>query len=145
MVIVHLNQSECWYCYAVLSNFKEMAISLNISIVAIKSQWPHSPILMTGRGGGDPTEVHILYPKKSQLGICLPKKITTFYSVPQKIPLFFFATQKNPGVFHRPKKITFGQNFRPKKITRTPPPPVIKICEWGPWVSNSLVFWIRIN
>ena len=38
------------------------------------------------------------------------------FSQPQKIPLFFFATQKNPGVFHRPKNITFGQNFRPKKV-----------------------------
>ena len=32
-----------------------------------------------------------------------------------------YNTQKNPGVFHRPKKIPFGQNVRPKKILRTPP------------------------
>ena len=31
------------------------------------------------------------------------------------------ATQKNPGIFHRPKKIPFGQNVRPKKILRAPP------------------------
>ena len=48
-----------------------------------------------------------------------------------------YNTQKNPSVvfatsvFHRPKKIPFCQNVRPKKILRTPP--VIKICEWGPW------------
>ena len=39
----------------------------------------------------------------------------------QKNPSVVFATQKNPGVFHRPKKIPFGQNVRPKKILRTPP------------------------
>ena len=41
--------------------------------------------------------------------------------------MIFFATQENPGVFHRPKKITFGQNFKPKEITH---PPIIKICDW---------------
>ena len=64
-----------------------------------------------GGGGGGATEVHILYPKKS---------LGPFFLQLKKIPLFFFANQKNPGVFHRPQKITFGQNFRPKKITRTP-------------------------
>ena len=39
----------------------------------------------------------------------------------QKNPCVVFATQKNPSVSHRPKKIPFGQNFRPKKILRTPP------------------------
>ena len=39
----------------------------------------------------------------------------------QKNPSVVFATQKNPGVFHRPKKIPFGQNVRPKTILRTPP------------------------
>ena len=39
----------------------------------------------------------------------------------QKNPCVVFATQKNPGVFHRPKKIPFGQNVRPKKILRIPP------------------------
>ena len=90
------------------------------------------------------TEVHILYPKKSQLKnlstqknhyfFSIPKKIPwSFFRNPNKIPLFLFLRpKKNPGVFHRPKKITFGQNFRPKNITRTPPPLlVIKMCEWG--------------
>ena len=48
-----------------------------------------------------------------------------------KNPSVVFATQKNPGVFHRPKKIPFGQNVRPKKIL--PTPPSYKICQWGPW------------
>ena len=33
----------------------------------------------------------------------------------------FFTIQKNPGVFHRPPKIPFGQNFRPQKIPQTLP------------------------
>ena len=89
------------------------------------SQGLHSQILMIGGGGGGgvgPTEVHILYPNKLQLQNCLPKKITNFLADPKKSLSPFFATQKNPGVFHRPKKISFGQNFRPKKITQTLPP-----------------------
>ena len=39
----------------------------------------------------------------------------------QKNPCVVFTTQKNAGVFHRPKKIPFGQNVRPKKILQTPP------------------------
>ena len=42
------------------------------------------------------------------------------YSTP-KNPSVVFATQKNPRVFHRPKKIPFGRNVRPKKILQTPP------------------------
>ena len=42
------------------------------------------------------------------------------YNTP-KNPSVVFATQKNRGVFHRPKKIPFGQNVRPPKIIRTPP------------------------
>ena len=94
-------------------------------------QGPHSQIFMMG-GGGDPTEVHIFYPKKSQLQnlstqkksllfLTYPKKSLSSFFATQKNPSVFFATQKNPGVFHRPKKITFGQNFRPKNITRTLP------------------------
>ena len=43
----------------------------------------------------------------------------------QKNPCVVFATQKNPGLFHRPKKIPFGQNVRPKKILLTPTPPAL--------------------
>ena len=55
----------------------------------------------------------------------------------QKNPCVVFATPKNPGVFHRPKKIPFGQNVRPKKNPSDPP--VIKICEWGPWAWSMEV------
>ena len=142
---------------------------------AVQTQGPHSHILMTGGGGGvgGPTEVHILYSKKSQLQNLSTQKNPYFFSIPKKIPqcfciskfyylssgklkhanfnfgfgqkqnyklrlcYFLFELMKNtipkkiPVLFSRPKKIPFGQNVRPKKILRTPP--VIKICEWGPW------------
>ena len=49
---------------------------------------PHSHILMTG-GWGGPTEVHVLYQKKSQLQNLSTKKNPTFFSIPKKIPQCF--------------------------------------------------------
>ena len=39
-------------------------------------------------------------------------------------------TQKNPDVciFHRPKKIPFGQNYRPQKYLGGPPSPPYILC-----------------
>ena len=94
---------------------------------------PTQQILMTGGGGwGGPTEVRILYPQKLTTSEFVYPKNHYFsyntqknplvpFSQPKQTPLFVFATQKNPSVFHRPKKTHFGQNFRPKKITRTLP------------------------
>ena len=107
-----------------------------------QNQGPHSHILMTG----GPTEVHILYSKRSQLqNQFLPKKIPTLLVYPKNSLSPFFATQKYPsvffrdpkksGVFHRPQKITFGQNFRPKNITRTPPS--LKYVSGAPGRANS--------
>ena len=104
-------------------------------------QGSHSQILMTG-GGSNRGSYFI--PKKitRNLRICLPKNIVTFLAYPkkslspflatQKNPSVFFTTPKNPGVFHRPKKITFGQNFRPKKITWTPLPLSLKYVSGAP-------------
>ena len=92
------------------------------------TQGPHSQILMTG----GPTEVHILYPKQLQLQNLSLQKYHYFFSIPKKIPLFFLATQKNPGIFYRPKTITFGQNFRPKKSLGTPLPPSLKYVSGAP-------------
>ena len=105
------------------------------------SQGPHSQIFMTG-GGSDRGSYFI--PKKITTSEFVYPKYHYFFNRPKKIPwfffsnpknpsVFFFATHKNPGVFHRPQKITFGQNFRPKKSLG--PPPIIKICKWGPWGS----------
>ena len=49
------------------------------------AQGPHSHILMTG----GPTEVHILYPKKSQLQNLSTQKNPYFFSIPKKIPQCF--------------------------------------------------------
>ena len=57
-------------------------------------------------------------------------------AIPQKIPVFF-ATQKNSRVYHRPKKIPFGQNFRPQKIPRRTPLPDSKILSEAP---GAIVF-----
>ena len=94
-------------------------------------QGPHSQFFMMGGGGGSDrgsyflpkkiTTSEFVYPKKSLLFLTYPKKSLSSFFATQKNPSVFFATQKNLGVFHRPKKITFGQNFRPKNITRTPP------------------------
>ena len=48
-------------------------------------QGPHSHILMTGGS----TEVHILYPKKSQLQNLSTQKNSFFFSIPKKIPQCF--------------------------------------------------------
>ena len=78
-----------------------------IAVVLRKPQGPHSQILMIWGGGGCPTEVHILYPKKSQLQNLSTQRITTLFSIPKKsfswtfnflqpkkICLFFSMTQK---------------------------------------------------
>ena len=92
-------------------------------------------------GGGGLTEVHILYPKRSQLQNLSTQKIHYFFSIPpknplvlfsqpKKTPLFFFVTQKNPSVFPRPKKNHFWPKFQTQKIT---PSPLSYKSEWSPW------------
>ena len=110
-----------------------------------KGELPGAPLTNfndEGRGEGDPREVYILYPKKSQLQNLSANKNHSFFSIPPKkslspffatpqYPFVFMATQKNPGVFHRPKKSLLAKISDPKKSFD--PPSVIKICEWGPW------------
>ena len=95
------------------------------------SQGPHSQIFMMGEGEGvrqrfifytqKITTSGFVYPKNSLLLLAYPKKSLSPFFTTQKIPLFFFATQKILTSFIDPKKSLFCQNFRPKKITRTPP------------------------
>ena len=66
------------------------------------------------------TTSEFVYPKKSLHFSAYPKNPLVLFLQPKK-NLFFFATLKNPGVFHQ--KNHFCQNFRPRKITQTPPPP----------------------
>ena len=95
------------------------------------TQGPHSQIVMTG-GEGGPTEVHILYPKKSQLENLSTQKIHyLFLAYPKKSPSLFFTTPKNPSFFFATQKNSFVAKISdPKKSLGHPP--VIKICEWGP-------------
>ena len=60
------------------------------------------------------------------------------YNTP-KNPCVVFANQTNPGVFHRPKKIHFGQNIRPKKILRTPTS--LKYVSGAPGLPGVFTVW----
>ena len=62
------------------------------------------------------------------------------YNTPEN-PSVVFATQKNPGVFHRPQKIPFGLNVRPKKILRTPPS--LKYVSGAPGVVVQFYPWFN--
>ena len=85
-----------------------------------------------GGGGGGPTEVHILYPKKSQLQeFVYPEKSLLFLAYPKKSLKSFFRNPKNPSVilcdppkipasFIDPKKSLLPK-FQIQKITRTSP------------------------
>ena len=119
------------------------------------SQRPQSDILMTagvGVGGEGPTEAssYFIPPQNHYFFQHTPKNLTPAVNCayafvdlswwklqfPQK-SLFFFATPKNSRVFHRPQKIPFGQNFRPKEIPRWTPLPDSKILSEAP---GAIVF-----
>ena len=53
-------------------------------------------------------------------------------TIPQKIPVLFSRPQKIPASFIDPKKSLLAKMSDPKKSFG---PPVIKICEWGPWAD----------
>lgn len=87
-------------------------------------------------------EAHV----KFQLQNLSPQKTPNFFSITKKIPVFMHwqilllifwkVTQNSPSVFQRPK-YPLSQNYKPKNILRTPPPPIIKrYSEWGPWETN---------
>ena len=77
-----------------------------------------------GGGGGGVRKRFIFYTQKNHnFRIWLSKKITTFFSIPKKFPLFFFRDPKTSQCLSYTQKITFGQNFRPKKNLGSPPPP----------------------
>ena len=60
----------------------------------------------------------------------------------QKNPCVVFATQTNPGVFLRPPKNPFWPKCQPPKNPSDPP--IIKICEWGPWGQQSTSMQVQI-
>ena len=55
-------------------------------------------------------------------------------TIPKKIPLLFSRPKKIPASFIDPKKSLLAKMSDPKKSFG---PPVIKICEWGPWESQA--------
>ena len=57
--------------------------------------------------------------------------------IPQKIPALFSRPKKIPASFIDPKKSLSAEMSDPKKSFG---PPVIKICEWGPWEKD--LHWI---
>ena len=73
-----------------------------------------------GRGGGSDKGSYFTHKNITTSEFVYPKKSLPFLAYPKK-SLYFFPTQKFLASFIDPKKITFGQKFRPKKITRTPP------------------------
>ena len=89
------------------------------------------------RGGGFDRSSYFK-PKNHNFRMCLLKKVTTFLANPKNSLILFSQPKKNTSVFHRSKRITFGQNFKPKKITRTssssppPPPPSLKYVSGAP-------------
>ena len=98
------------------------------------SQNPRGPTHKSWWRGEGPTEVHILYKKNHNFRICLPKKSLFFLAYPQNPLVLFFATP--PPKIHRPKKSLLAK-ISDRRISLGPHPPVIKICEWGPWPLGS--------
>ena len=115
-----------------------------IAVVLRKPQGPHSQILMIWGGGGCPTEVHILYPKKSQLQNLSTQRITTLFSIPKKSfswTFNFLQPKKICLFFSMTQKILVSLVGQKNHLDTPPPPPpfsIIKICEWGPWEGNTL-------
>ena len=108
---------------------------------------PHSQILMTG--GSDRGSYFIpkrlknlrsLSTQKYHYFFSIPKKtLSPFFAMQKNPSIFFFTTQKNPCIFHRPKTITFGQNFRPKKNHSDPPPSSLKYVSRSPGHANCVL------
>ena len=111
----------------------------------VNAQGPHSQTLMTGGGGRGEESDRVSYfiPKNITTSeFVYPKKSLLFLAYPKKSLSPFFATPKNSSFLWRPKKIPasfidpknhFWPKFQTQKNHSDPPPPVIKICEWGRW------------
>ena len=97
--------------------------STRVSEQASDSRQPRSPLLNFNDGGGGGvlvTEVHILYPKKSQLQNLSTQKNHYFFRNPKKSQ-FFFVTQKNPTILNiDPKKLLLAKISDPKKSLGPP-------------------------
>ena len=64
-------------------------------------------------------------------------------TIPKKIPVLFSRPKKIPTSFIDPKKSLLAKISDPKNPSD--PPPVIKICEWGPWGACYLLrLWLCV-
>ena len=86
----------------------------------------HSQFLMMGRSDRGSyfipqkiTTSEFVYRKNHYFFSIHKKSLSPFFHNLKKSLCFSFVTPKYPSIFHSPKKITLGQNLRPKKITRT--------------------------
>ena len=103
----------------------------NLTLALCRNPGLHPQILMMG--GSDRGSYFI--PKKIKTSEFVRLKKSLLFLAYPKYPSvfgFFIVTQKTPGIFYRPKKITFCQTFRPKKINRSPPPPSLKYVSGAP-------------
>ena len=83
------------------------------------------------------TTSEFVYPKESLLFLKYQKKsLSPYFATPKNSFFFFFCNQKKSRRLSKTQKITFGQNFRLKKITQTPPssPPSLKYVSGAPGV-----------
>ena len=108
--------------------------------VSVESQEPHSQILIM-EGGGVQQRFIFYTQKRSQLQYLSTQKnhyffehtqknILVLFLQPKKIPPFFSRPQKIMASFIDPKKSPLAKISDPKNHSE---PPVIKVCEWGPW------------
>ena len=114
IAIPYKNITYYHYFIMVLNKFSFIVISkasgTNLSPGSLTGQTfsvPGAPLTnFNDGGGGGPTEVYILYPKKHNFRIFVyPKKSLLFLAYPKKSLSPFFATQKIPLSFFRdPKK-----------------------------------------
>ena len=98
----------------------------------LETQGPHSQIFMMG--GGGPTEVHILYPKISQLRNLSTQKISLlFLTYPKKsltVVLFLQPKKFPPFYFRDPKKSPLAKISNPK--SHLDPPLSLKYASVAP-------------
>ena len=109
----------------------ECKITSRVPPPPISSQGPHS-YFNDGRKGG-PTEVHTLYPKKSQLQYLMSTQCTPKYPTLTELHLLLCF-------FHNPKKFLRHSYMQisllakisgPKNPWDPPTTSISKVCEWG--------------
>ena len=137
MVIVHLNQSECWYYICCIVKLQRNGYILKY--IDCSYQIPVAPLTNFNDGGGGIRQrftfytqknhnSEFVYPKKSLLFIAYPKKSLCFSSRPKKILASFID----------PKKSLLAKVSDPKKSLG--PPLSLKYVSGAPGYQTVLFF-----